>query len=107
MGRPATALEQTAGAQAHDESSTSLPSTKLRASRAGLRALQNGGVILVLGRPEPVLPSGSCYIAVTSGDGRRTVVEQAVERDAAGRPQMVRVAYEQTEPNAGSGQQGG
>jgi len=65
------------------------------------------GVILVLGRPEPVLPSGSCYIEVTRADGTRTVREQTVERDAAGRPQMVQISYEQMEPNAASAQQGG
>jgi hypothetical protein len=64
-------------------------------------------VILVLGRPEPVLPSGSCYIEVTRADGTRTVREQTVERDAAGRPQMVQISYEQMEPNAASAQQGG
>jgi hypothetical protein len=80
------------------------PSTALR---AGLRALQNGGVILVLGRPEPVLPSGSCYVEVKRVDGSRSVAEQSVERDAVGRPQMVRISYEQIEPDAASVQQGG
>jgi hypothetical protein len=92
-----------------------LPSTALRAglqkderaAGVGTPALQGGGVILVLGRPEAVQVSGSCYMAVTSGDGTRAAAEQAVERDAAGRARMVRVAYEQTEPNARSGQQGG
>ncbi len=54
------------------------------------------GVILVLGEPEPVLPSGSYYAEVTLADGTRTVREQTVERDAAGRPQAIRISYEQT-----------
>jgi len=70
-------------------------------------ALQNGGVILVLGRPAPVQVSGSYYAEVTLADGTKSVVDQAVERDAGGRPQMVRITYEQTEPNAASVQQGG
>ena len=65
-----------------------------------------GGVILVLGRPEPVQVSGSCYVEVTLADGTRTVREQTVERDAAGRPQMVRLSYERSVPGAAV-QQGG
>lgn len=80
------------------------PSTALR---AGLRALQNGGVILVLGRPEPVLPSGSCRVEVTLADGTKTLAEQSVERDAAGRPQSVTVAYERIALDAAAVQQGG
>jgi hypothetical protein len=66
-----------------------------------------GGVILVLGRPAPVRVSGSYYAEVTLADGTKSVVDQAVERDAGGRPQMVRITYEKTEPNAASVQQGG
>jgi len=89
VGTPA--LQGTAGAQADDD----------------LRALQNGGVVLILGRPEPAEVSGSCYIEVTRADGTRTAIEQEVERDAAGRPQMVRLVYDETQAEAALVRQGG
>jgi hypothetical protein len=55
-----------------------------------------GGVILLLGEPEPILPSGSCYLEVTFPDGGKSVVDQAVQRDAAGEPTAVQVSYQQT-----------
>jgi hypothetical protein len=55
-----------------------------------------GGVILLLGAPEPILPSGSCYLEVSFPDGSTSVTGQAVERDAAGEPKAVQVTYLQT-----------
>ena len=55
-----------------------------------------GGVILLLGEPEPILPSGSCYLEVTFPDGGKSVTDQSVERDAAGEAKAVQVTYLQT-----------
>ncbi|MFB3879662.1 MAG: hypothetical protein ACE149_00290 [Armatimonadota bacterium] len=70
-------------------------------------ARPTSGVVLVLGRAEPVLPSGSCYIEVTRADGTTTAAEQAVERDAAGRPQMVRLSHDWGQAEAAVVRQGG
>jgi hypothetical protein len=108
------ALQRRAGVQASDAQAAGIPASDRRdisalpgTAEAGETPALPGGVILVLGRPEPVLPSGRCYVEVTLADGTKTLAEQSVQRDAAGRPQMVQISYEQMEPNAASVQQGG
>lgn len=54
------------------------------------------GVILILGEPAPVLPSGSCYIEITRPDGAKSSASQVLERDAAGRPSAIEIAYHNT-----------
>jgi hypothetical protein len=54
------------------------------------------GIILILGEPQPVLPSGSCYIEVTRPDGGRSSANQVIERDSAGRPRAMEIAYQNT-----------
>jgi hypothetical protein len=56
------------------------------------------GVIVLLGRPKPILPSSSCYLEVSFPDGGKSITDQSVERDAAGRPRAVQIAYENTSP---------
>ena len=58
------------------------------------------GVILLLGEPKPVLPSSSCYLEVSFPDGAKSILDQSVERDAAGRPRSVQVSYQQVAPEA-------
>jgi len=57
-----------------------------------------GGVIVLLGEPAPALPSSSCYLEVSFPDGAKSVTDRTVERDAAGRPRAVQIAYENTPP---------
>ena len=65
------------------------------------------GLILILGEPEPVLPSGSCYIEVTHPDGTKSSVSQVIERDAAGKPRAIQVSYAQLAPTDEAPRQGG
>ena len=58
------------------------------------------GVILLLGEPQPVLPSSSCYLEVSFPDGAKSIFDQSVERDAAGRPRAVQVSYQEVAPEA-------
>jgi hypothetical protein len=53
-----------------------------------------GGIILLVGAPRETAPSSSCYLEVSLPDGSKSVTEQAVERDADGLPQEIRIAYE-------------
>lgn len=65
------------------------------------------GVVLLLGPPEPILPSSSCYLEVSFPDGRKSVVDQSVERDAAGEPRVVQLSYQQISSETESVNQGG
>ena len=65
------------------------------------------GVILLLGEPEPVLPSSRCYLEVSFPDGAKSIVDQSVERDAAGEPRVVQLSYQQVSPKTESLKQGG
>ena len=65
------------------------------------------GLILVLGEPQPVLPSSYCYFAVTRPDGNSSILSQTVERDAAGEPHVVQITYEETTPEPRLSEQGG
>jgi len=60
------------------------------------------GVILLLGPPEPILPSSRCYLEVSFPDGTKSILDQSVERDAAGEPRVVQLSYQQiaSEPEA-------
>ena len=65
------------------------------------------GVILILGKPDPILPSGSCYVEVSLPDGSRSIVDHAVERDAVGKPRSVRHVVQLVAPENGALEQGG
>jgi len=65
------------------------------------------GIVLLLGEPEPVLPSSSCYLEVSFPDGAKSILDQAVERDAAGEPRSIMLAYERIAPDAAVPNQGG
>jgi hypothetical protein len=51
-----------------------------------------GGVVLLLGQPQRVLPSGRCYLAVRRSDGSTSVSDNQVIRNAAGAMQAVRLS---------------
>lgn len=65
------------------------------------------GVVLLLGPPEPILPSSSCYLEVSFPDGAKSILDQSVERDAAGEPRVVQLSYQQVSPKIESVNQGG
>jgi hypothetical protein len=65
------------------------------------------GLILILGEPQPVLPSSYCYFAVTRPDGNSSILSQTVKRDAAGEPRVVQMTYEETAPEPRLPEQGG
>jgi hypothetical protein len=65
------------------------------------------GVILLLGPPEPILPSSRCYLEVSFPDGAKSIVDQSVERDAGGQPRVVQLSYQQVSPKTESLNQGG
>jgi hypothetical protein len=65
------------------------------------------GVILLLGPPEPILPSSRCYLEVSFPDGAKSILDQSVERDAAGEPRVVELSYQQVSPKTESLNQGG
>jgi len=65
------------------------------------------GVILLLGPPEPILPSSRCYLEVSFPDGTKSIVDQSVERDAAGEPRVVQLSYQQVPPETEPLNQGG
>ncbi|UCC68750.1 MAG: zf-HC2 domain-containing protein [Armatimonadota bacterium] len=65
------------------------------------------GVILLLGEPQPILPSFSCYLEVSFPDGAKSILDQSVERDAAGEPRVVQISYAQIAPERGAPNQGG
>jgi len=66
-----------------------------------------GGVILVVGEPQPVLLSSSCYLEVSFPSGARLVVDQRVERDALGRPRAAQLSYRQVEADSATPNHGG
>jgi len=65
------------------------------------------GVVLLLGSAEPKLPSSRCYLEVTLPDGSKSVHEENVERDAAGRPRTIQIACEQIAPETPGTNSGG
>lgn len=65
------------------------------------------GVILLLGPPEPILPSSRCYLEVSFPDGAKSILDQSVERDAAGEPRVVQLSYQQVSPKTESVNEGG
>ena len=65
------------------------------------------GVILLLGPPEPILPSSRCYLEVSFPDGTKSILDQSVERDAAGEPRVVQLSYQQVPPETESANEGG
>jgi hypothetical protein len=73
----------------------------------GRRSEAEYGVVLLLGRPEPVLPSSYCYLEVSFPDGTKSILDQSVERDAGGEPRVVQLSYQQVSPETESVNQGG
>ena len=65
------------------------------------------GVVLLLGQPEPVLPSSYCYLEVSFPDGTKSILDQSVERDAGGEPRVVQLSYQQVPPEIESVNEGG
>ena len=65
------------------------------------------GLLLILGEPQPVLPSSYCYFAVTRPDGNSSILSQTVERDAAGQPRVVHITYDETTSESRLPEQGG
>jgi len=65
------------------------------------------GIILLIGSPRESARSSSYYVEMSFPDGARSVVEQAVERDAAYKPRAILIAYEQTGPETEAPNQGG
>jgi predicted anti-sigma-YlaC factor YlaD len=68
---------------------------------------RGGGVILLLGQPEPVRPASSCYLEVSLPNGARSVFERVAKPDVAGRPRAISISYEETTPEGSTAQQGG
>jgi len=60
------------------------------------------GVFLLLGAPQEALPSSSYQAEVFLPDGVRSFMEQSIERDAAGEPRLVQIAYHNTAPQPGA-----
>jgi hypothetical protein len=85
------------------------PRPALREPRQALARTSEAeyGVILLLGPPEPILPSSRCYLEVSFPDGAKSIVDQTVERDAAGEPRVVQLSYQQVLPKTESVNQGG
>jgi hypothetical protein len=59
---------------------------------------QAGGVVLLLGEPEPVRPTSSCYLEVSLPNGARSVLERSAEVGAAGAPRVIQISYEHIAP---------
>jgi len=74
---------------------------------AGGASLPPQGVILLLGDPDRVLPSSSCYLEILFPDGARTISDQAVQRDATGRPRAMQITYSQIAPDQTASEHGG
>ena len=75
----------------------SIPAPPAVAQAPGTPAVPKG-VVLVVGEPQPVLPSFSYFAQVTLPDGETTTLEQTIQRDAGGLPCTVRISYRQTPP---------
>jgi len=67
----------------------------------------SGGVILLVGAPQPALPSSRYYVELSFPNGERSLLEQSVERDAVGEPRTVQVTYQQIGPEPPVPNQGG
>ena len=63
--------------------------------------------MLLLGPPEPVVPSSRCYLEVSFPDGTKSILDQSVERDAGGEPRVVQLSYQQVPPEIESVNEGG
>ncbi len=57
---------------------------------------RGGGVVLLLGQPEPVRPASSCYLEVSLPDGARSVFERIAKLEVPGGPRVIQISYEQT-----------
>lgn len=68
---------------------------------------ETNGVILLLGRPEPVPPSSSYYVVISFPNGQRSIREQSVQRDRTGRPEALRITYARISPASHTPHQGG
>jgi hypothetical protein len=66
------------------------------------------GIILLLGEAEPMLPSSSsCYFEVSFPSGERSILDQTVDRDAAGEPRAIQISYQRIAPQSGPLNHGG
>ncbi len=65
------------------------------------------GIILLLGEARPVLPSSKCYVEVSFPNGVKSILDQSVERDAAGEPRAVQISYQQIAPEGAIASEGG
>jgi hypothetical protein len=65
------------------------------------------GVVLLLGEPQLPQPSASAYLEVSFPDGSRSVARQEVERDPAGEPRAIRIAYQQVGAHGAGEKNGG
>jgi hypothetical protein len=79
-----------------DHVETALPTSRTvrPSSEPGPAATEEtlDGLVLLLGEPQRVPPSGRCYLAVTRLDGSTSVSDNQVIRDAAGAMQAVQVS---------------
>ncbi len=57
-----------------------------------------GGVVLLVGKPEPVRTASSCYLEVSLPDGARSVFERTAKLEPPGAPRVIHISYEQTAP---------
>jgi hypothetical protein len=65
------------------------------------------GVILLVGRPEPLMASSSYYVSVSLPTGEQSIREESIQRDSTGRPAAVRITYSQISPASQTTHQGG
>jgi len=66
-----------------------------------------GGIILLVGAPRETAPSSSCYLEVSLPDGSKSVLEQAIERDADGQARSIRIACQRIAPETRAANEGG
>jgi len=64
------------------------------------------GLILVLGRPEPVVPRSEYDVEVVFPDGARSLTQRAVERDASGQPKAILIVCSEIAPESLAPEQG-
>jgi hypothetical protein len=68
---------------------------------------QPGGVVLLLGRPEPVRPSPSYYLEISLPNGARSVLQRGATVGAPGAPRVVQISYEHIAPQTKAQDEGG
>lgn len=61
---------------------------------------RGGGVVLLLGQPEPVRPSPSYYLEVSLPNGARSVSERIAKLEPAGAPRVIHISYEHIAPGS-------